>query len=240
MDHLRHSKLENVRVSDLVGYARNARTHSANQIAQIAAAVRQFGWTNPVLIDEDNVLIAGHGRLAAARQLGLQEIPAIRISGLSEADRRALVISDNKIALNAGWEERTLAEELRAIRFAMDSGDLDIDLQVLGFNDVELAELDRILDEPVDMDETPKDIAVTEEPAVAKTGETWILGAHRLTVGGAEAARDVDAVIRFWERETKMDARLSGAETTFKARSTDLGVEFVRPPAKAQRARRKA
>src|SRR4249919_3560824 len=98
-------RIEFVPIAKLVPYARNARTHSPEQVAQIAASIGEFGWTNPVLIDEASEIIAGHGRLAAALHLGLAEVPCIRLKGLSEAQRRALRIADNKLGLNAGWDE---------------------------------------------------------------------------------------------------------------------------------------
>lgn len=239
MDHLRHSTIEIVEVRTLRTYDRNARTHSASQIAQIVASIRKFGFTNPVIVDEKSQLIAGHGRLAAATELGLQEIPAIRVSDLTEAEKRALVLADNQIALNAGWDEKLLAEELRALQFAFDAGDLDVDLDSMGFSDTYVADLMVLLDEPA-APEPARDIQVEDEPAVARAGDTWQLGMHRLAVGGKEAARDADLMIRQWERETKQDAVMAGSGMTFKARAAALGIEFVRPTTKTQKARAKA
>lgn len=117
---------------DLKPYDRNARTHSDAQIAQIAASIREFGWTNPVLIDEMDRIIAGHGRVAAATLLGQDEVPTICIAGLTDAQRRALVIADNKLALNAGWDEALLASELQTLRAE------DFDIGVIGFDEGEL------------------------------------------------------------------------------------------------------
>jgi ParB family chromosome partitioning protein len=104
--------VENVPLAAVVPYERNARTHSPEQVAQVVASIRAFGWTNPILVDEDNVLIAGHGRLLAARELGRESVPAIRIPGLSDEQRKALRLVDNKLALNSGWDETLLAAEL--------------------------------------------------------------------------------------------------------------------------------
>ena len=120
-------------VDDLIPYALNSRTHSEQQIAQLAASIREFGFTNPILVDEENNLIAGHGRLLAARKLKLENVPAVVVTGLDERKRRALVIADNKLALNAGWDEDALRVELEDL--SADFGEL------MGFNDEELAAL---------------------------------------------------------------------------------------------------
>lgn len=131
-------------VADLVPYARNSRTHSDAQVAQIAASIREFGFNNPVLIDPDGVLIAGHGRVLAAQALGLEEVPTITLSHLSDAQRRAYVIADNQIALNSGWDFDLLRSEV------LDLGD-DLDLDVLGFGD----HLQNILLERLDGENDP-------------------------------------------------------------------------------------
>lgn len=128
-------KVEQRKVADLIPFARNSRTHSDEQIAQIAASIREFGWTNPILIDGKNTIIAGHGRLAAARKLDLAEVPAIVLDHLDEAQKRALVIADNKLALNAGWDFDTLENEIRGL----DSEGFDLSL--LGFDDAELEKM---------------------------------------------------------------------------------------------------
>jgi hypothetical protein len=130
-------KIEQRPVDRLIPYVRNARTHSEDQVAQIAASIAEFGFTNPILIGADDVIIAGHGRLLAAKLLGLSEVPVIVLDHLSDAQRRALVIADNRIAENAGWDEAMLRAELAALR------EDEFDLDVLGFGDAELL---RILD----------------------------------------------------------------------------------------------
>jgi ParB-like chromosome segregation protein Spo0J len=124
--------LEHLPVDALVPYARNTRTHSAEQIAQLAAAIREFGFTNPVLIDGEGGIIAGHGRIMAAQQLGMDTVPCRRLTHLSDAQKRAYIIADNKLALNAGWDEDLLAEELAALAA------LDIDLGLTGFDTSEI------------------------------------------------------------------------------------------------------
>ena len=131
----RQLAVEYRRLDELVPYARNARTHSEAQISEIAGAIREFGFTNPVLIAEDGTLIAGHGRVLAARKLGMETVPAIVLTGLSEIQRRALVLADNRIAMNAGWDEDLLALELSDLHEA------GFDLGLTGFNDDELQDL---------------------------------------------------------------------------------------------------
>lgn len=133
LDH--NPEIEMMPVELLTPYAQNSRTHSKEQVAQIAASIQEYGFTNPVLIDNDDVLIAGHGRVMAAKQLGLFEVPAIRLGHLNEAQKRAYVIADNKLALNAGWDDEVLAQELTALK------DLDYDLTLTGFDDEELSDI---------------------------------------------------------------------------------------------------
>lgn len=169
--------IEQVSIDDLIPYARNSRTHSDAQVAQIAASIREFGFTNPVLIDAGAGIIAGHGRVLAARKLGLQQVPAIRIDYMTEAQKRAYVIADNKLALNAGWDNELLALELGEL------GDAGFDLSLTGFDDDELAAL-RIGVEGeteglTDEDEAPE----TEARTVTVPGDVWVMGEHRLICG---------------------------------------------------------
>ncbi len=133
-------KIEYLPVGKLLRYAKNSRTHSDEQVEQLVNSIREFGFTNPVLIDEKNELIAGHGRLAAAEILEMDKVPAIRLSNLSEKQKKAYRIADNKLALNAGWDMQLLAEEVKALM------DDDFDIDLLGFNDAELDEM--LSDEP--------------------------------------------------------------------------------------------
>ena len=128
-------------IDKIIPYARNSRTHSDEQVAQIAASIKEFGWTNPLLIDDENGIIAGHGRLAAARKLGHTKVPVIQLSGLTETQKRAYVIADNKLALNAGWDEEMLKLELQELQVA------DFELELLGFTDSEMKELGLGVDE---------------------------------------------------------------------------------------------
>jgi len=170
-----------INVADIIPYAMNSRTHSDEQIAQLAASIREFGFTNPLLVDDQNNLIAGHGRLLAARKLGLDEVPAVVVTGLDDRKRRALVIADNKLALNAGWDAESLRIELEDL--AGDFGEL------MGFSDDELAAL---LMSDVNEGLTDED-AVPEVPETPKTvlGDVWVLGNHRLMCGDSTS---IDAV----------------------------------------------
>jgi hypothetical protein len=128
-------QVQYVPVQDLIPYVGNSRTHSDTQIAQVASSIKEFGFTNPILIDESNGIIAGHGRLMAAKKLGLSEVPTITLEGLTEAQKKAYVIADNKLALNAGWDEQTLMTELQQLQ------KLDFDLELTGFDLDELARM---------------------------------------------------------------------------------------------------
>lgn len=167
--------VEQIKLAELIPQARNARTHSDAQVAQIAASVREFGFTNPVLIDAQGTIIAGHGRVMAARKLSLETVPCLRLGHLTPEQVRAYVIADNKLALNAGWDEEMLKAELDAI---LKDG---FDVGLTGFSEEELAEL---LDVQVIEGNTEPD-DVPEPPAnpVTKLGDLWVLGHHRLLCG---------------------------------------------------------
>ena len=177
----------------LVPYARNARTHSDQQIAQIAASMAEFGFVNPILIGDDNVIIAGHGRLMAAQRLGMSEAPVIVLGHLTAAQRRALVIADNKIGENAGWDEAQLSQELQAL---LADG---FDLGLLGIPE---NELDALLAEAEGGPEMSDDAAdaIPEPPAepITRPGDIWQLGRHRLCCGDAT---DPAAVVKLMQRE---------------------------------------
>jgi DNA modification methylase len=162
-------------VGDLIPYARNSRTHSDEQVAQIAASIKEFGWTNPILVDAEGVVIAGHGRLMAARKLGYTEVPTIELGDLTETQKKAYVIADNRLALNAGWDNEMLTIELNEL--LADGYALDI----LGFDSKELDALlePEVIEGLVDEDEVPE---VGPEP-VTKPGDIWVLGKHRLMCG---------------------------------------------------------
>lgn len=135
--------VQQVRIADLVPYAENSRTHSEAQIAQLAASIKEFGWTNPVLIDERNQIIAGHGRIMAAEKLNIDTVPCIVLDGLSDAQKKALVIADNKIALNAGWNDALLSQQL------LELSNADFDLNSIGFGPDELDDILGDVYEPV-------------------------------------------------------------------------------------------
>src|SRR3954452_7471015 len=175
-------RVERWSLDRLVPYARNARTHSDAQVAQIAASVREWGWTVPVLVDETGMLIAGHGRVLAARKLGLAEVPVMVAYGWSEAQKRAYVLADNKLALNAGWDEALLSVELADLRA------MGADLNLLGFNDNELAAL--LADSSVGLTD-PDDVPEPLADPVSMLGDVWILGRHRLVCGDSTAAEVV-------------------------------------------------
>jgi len=178
------------RVGDLTPYARNSRTHSDEQVAQIAASIKEFGWTNPILIDGEKGIIAGHGRLKAAMRLGLEEIPAIELSHLTEIQKKALIIADNKLALNAGWDNELLSLELEELELE------GLDLSLTGFGEEEISALEP---EVVNEGLTDED-AVPEPPdePITKPGDIWILGKHRLMCGDSTS---VDAVDRLMASE---------------------------------------
>ena len=176
-------RVERWPLDHLIPYARNARTHSPAQVAQIAASMREWGWTNPILVDEAGTIIAGHGRVAAARQLGWTEAPVMFARGWSEAQRRAYVIADNKLALNAGWDEDLLRLELQ------DLAGLGAGLSLLGFSENELAQA---MNGDIRQGLTDEDAAPPlPDTPVSRPGDTWLLGAHRVRCGNATSAEDV-------------------------------------------------
>lgn len=176
-------QIEYEQVEALLPYAANSRTHSDAQVAQIAASIREFGWTNPILIDGDNTIIAGHGRLLAARKLGLAEVPVIVLDHLTKAQQRALVIADNQLALNAGWDMEMLSAEIESLKLE------DFDIDLLGFDDAFLNDLL----EPEPTEGLTDEDAVPEVPEQPKTvlGDVWVLGNHRLMCGDSTG---IDAV----------------------------------------------
>jgi len=185
-------QVEMMPLSALVPYAGNARQHPPEQVARLAASIREFGFTVPVLVDDAGVLIAGHGRVLAAHQRGLKEVPAIRLSHLTEAQVRAYRLADNQLALTSTWDESLLAVELRALR------DEDFDLGLIGFD---ANTLNRLLADPIG--DTPR---VTDEEAdapapplpeipVTRPGDLWLLGSHRLLCGDATSVADVERLL---------------------------------------------
>lgn len=179
-------KVERRAVASLVPYARNARTHSPDQVDQIAASIREFGWTIPVLVDEEGTLIAGHGRVMAAKKLGISEVPVMVAEGWSEAQRKAYVLADNKLALNAGWDNELLRVELEGLK------ELDFDISLTGFSGDELVSIlaDKT-DGLTDPDQTPEPPV---EP-VSVLGDVWLLGNHRIVCGSSTEVESVDKAL---------------------------------------------
>lgn len=178
--------IERRSVESLIPYARNARTHTDDQVAQIAASIREWGWTNPVLCDEDGGIIAGHGRVMAARKLGIKDVPVMTATGWTDAQKRAYILADNQLALNAGWDTELLKVELGEL------GSEGFNLDLIGFGDDFLANL---LNDPTEGLTDPDEIPETPEDPVSVVGDTWILGNHRLRCGDSTNPTDVDAVL---------------------------------------------
>lgn len=183
-------KVEQWDINKLVPYARNSRTHSDEQVAQIAASIKEWGFTTAVLVDEDGGIIAGHGRTLAAHRLNMKEVPVMVAAGWSDAKKRAYIIADNKLALNAGWDNEMLALELSELK------DLDFDLDLTGFTADEIAALMPEQIEPglTDEDDVP-DVPVNP---VTVLGDVWLLGNHRVMCGDSTS---VDAVEKLLESQ---------------------------------------
>ena len=183
-------KIEQWPTAKLLPYARNARTHSEEQVAQIAASIAEFGFTNPILAGADGVIVAGHGRLAAAHKLGLALVPVVVLEHLSPTQRRALVIADNRIAENAGWDEAMLRIELVTLQ------DDDFDVSLTGFDADALAEL--LADEDGNGDGETDDDAVPEitETPISRPGDVWVLGGHRLLCGDSTKAECFEQLLQ--------------------------------------------
>ncbi len=186
--HLRNLKVVHLPIGELQAYANNPRTHSAKQVQQIAESIKVFGFTNPILLDQNKGVIAGHGRIEAAKLLGIKTIPTIELAHMTEAQKRAYIIADNKLAENAGWDQQLLAAELQYISTL----DLDFDLTLTGF---ETAEIDILLegnDAP-----TPEDIIPEHKgPMITKPRDLWLLGSHRVLCGDALDPKSYEILLR--------------------------------------------
>src|SRR5258706_5025098 len=168
-------------IGRLIPYARNARTHNEEQVAQIAASIREWGWTNPVLVAEDGTIIAGHGRVLAARKLRISDVPVMVASGWTDAQKRAYTIADNKLTLNGGWDQELLGLEIGELEV------LGFDLDLIGFSEDERAALAAHMTEGLtDPDDVPD---LPSEP-VARPGDLWVLGTHRLICGDSTSHND--------------------------------------------------
>jgi DNA modification methylase len=180
-------KIERWDIDKLIPYARNARTHSDEQVAQIAASIKEWGWTTPILVDEQGSIIAGHGRTMAARQLGIKEVPVMVARDWSDAKKRAYVLADNKLAMNAGWDNDLLSLELAELK------GLDFDLDLIGFN---ADELDALM--PIEIgDMLTDEDAVPEAPVnpVTVLGDVWVMGKHRLMCGDCKSLSDIEKLL---------------------------------------------
>ena len=168
-------RFEKVNIDRLVPYTRNARTHSKEQILQLRASLREFGFVNPVIVDKDLNVIAGHGRIMAAKEEGITEVPCVFAEHLTEAQKRAYIIADNRLALNAGWDAEMLSVEIADLQGS------DFDINLLGFDDVEL---NKLLGSVEDVKDDDFDVErELQKPAITKPGDLWLLGKHRLVCG---------------------------------------------------------
>ena len=184
---MKQPKIEVVPIQKLIPYVSNSRTHSEDQIAEIAGSIREFGFTNPVLIGNDDTIYAGHGRVMAARKLGMESVPCIRLGHLTSIQAKAYVIADNKLALNAGWDEKTLKAELELLK----TEDFNIDL--LGFSDEELNLL--LNNEKVEGNTDPDEIPAPPADPITKPGDLWILGNHKLLCGDSTSIDSVNRLM---------------------------------------------
>lgn len=181
------NKMEMVNIDQLIPYANNARTHSKDQIIKLRSSLREFGFVNPVLIDKDKNIIAGHGRVMAAKEERIEEIPCVLVEHLTEAQKKAYILADNKLALDAGWDNDLLEVELRALE------ELDFNLELTGFD---LEEIDKILmaDQEVTEDDFDVDQALNE-PTISELGDIWLLGRHRLICGDSTKAETIERLM---------------------------------------------
>ena len=181
------NKIEWQSVEKLIPYAKNARTHSDEQVAQIAGSIKEFGFNNPILVDKDNSVIAGHGRLMAARKLGMDKVPIVELQHLTESQRKAYVLADNRIALNSGWDTSMLSLELQDLKD-------DIDLSLLGFDPDELDALLNPIEETEGLTDEDAVPDVPDEPKT-KLGDIYILGNHRLMCGDSTSIDEIEKLI---------------------------------------------
>jgi DNA modification methylase len=181
-------QIEILPVESVIPYARNSRAHSDEQVAQIAASIREFGFTNPVLVGADNDIIAGHGRVLAARKLGLVDVPCIRLGHLTDAQKRAYVIADNKLALNAGWDEELLKIELVGLR-----DDDGFDIGLTGFSEDELSAL--LAEVTVEGNTDPDEVPEVPVDPVSVLGDVWVMGKHRIACGDSTSLHDVEKLM---------------------------------------------
>jgi len=233
-------RIEMVPPGRLVPNKRNSRTHSAKQLDQIARSIDRYGFVNPVLIDDADQIIAGHGRVEAAKRLGLDHVPILRVTHLSAAERKAFALADNRLAELAGWDAEILAIELQELR------DLDFDLTAIGF---ELDDVDIVCNEPEKADsqtgsKTDRGPCTSGRP-VSSAGDVWLLGPHQLRCGDAgdhASYAAIDGAIQHWQRVAGQSATLADSGKTFaaiakeRASSAQCGSRPSRAPAKREAA----
>lgn len=173
-------RFEKVDITKLIPYARNARTHSKEQILQLRASLREFGFVNPVIVDKEYNIIAGHGRILAAKEEGIAEVPCVFVEHMTDAQKRAYILADNRLAMNAGWDDEMLSVEIADLQGA------DFDVGLLGFDD---AELNKLLSAEEDVKDDDFDVdGELEKPAITQSGDLWLLGKHRLICGDSTKA----------------------------------------------------
>ena len=180
-------EVEKIKVESLTPYARNARTHSPDQVAQIAGSIKEFGFCNPVLIDNGGGIIAGHGRVLAAQKMGLPEVPCIRLGHLTDVQRRAYILADNRLAMNAGWDDEMLSLEIEEL----DSSGFN--LEILGFTSDELSTMLGV--DPQGGETDPDDIPDVPTTPTTRNGDVWLLGVHKLMCGDSAAMSDVNTLM---------------------------------------------
>lgn len=219
-------KIIHKKVGDLIPYARNSRTHSEEQVLQIASSIKEFGFTNPVLVDSDGGIIAGHGRVMAARKLGLESVPTIELAHLTETQKRAYIIADNKMALNAGWDN-----ELLAVEFAELSNE-GFDLSLTGFNDEEIGGL---APQEINYGLTdPDDVPEVQDDATCVLGDIWLLGNHRLMCGDSTRIDDVvklcgDHLVDMWLTDPPYNVAYEGkTKDALKIKNDSMGDDQFR------------
>jgi hypothetical protein len=228
-------RVEILALDELVPSKANARTHSRKQIRQIAESIKRFGFCNPILVDDNNQIIAGHGRVEAAKLLGLMTAPALRLSHLSAIEQRAYLIADNRLAEMAGWDRDMLATELQALI------DLNFNVELTGFD---ISEVELVLDNGNQASAGKSDREVLTESssdsAVCQQDDQWLLGEHRLLCGDTKDNQSyaaIDAAIRRWQRFTGKSAKLAGIGKTFQAvekeRASTAASKIVSSPSAA-------
>ena len=225
-DEMSGLKVEYKKIKELIPYCNNSRTHSDEQVLQIASSIKEFGFTNPVLIDGQGGIIAGHGRIMAAQKLKMDEVPTITLSDLSEAQKKAYIIADNKLALNSGWDDELLKIELEQLK------ELDFDLGLIGFSDDELALLmgGETTEGLVDEDQVPE---LADDP-VTVLGDVWLLGNHRLMCGDSTSIDAInilcnDRAVDMWLTDPPYNVAYEGkTKDALKIKNDSMGDEDFR------------